>query len=293
MGRNYKDSESLLRSMMESLDQLMIWAVDREYRYLFFNNSHRTKMKQFWGADIELGENIFNYITDPNYAAEVRKKYNAVFTDWSGVSIDPLEDIDGHVRHFENYGSPVFGENREIIGLVLYTIEVTDRVQAEKELERLSVTDKLTGLYNRNKLDDVLEQEYFRAIRYDRQFSILMADIDHFKEVNDTYGHVAGDKVLEAIGRMLKENTRIVDTSGRWGGEEFIMICPETECSQAVQIAEKIRSMVEQHNFTPAGRITWSIGIAEFHHEKSISSLIEKADDALYRAKKEGRNRVV
>ncbi|MBN2049256.1 MAG: diguanylate cyclase [Spirochaetales bacterium] len=293
MKRRYRHTESLLRSMMESPDQLLIWAVDKDYRYLFFNNSHKREMEHFWHADIELGEDIFSYITDPRYRKAVEAKYQTVFKQGkSGVSVDELVDSSGNKRYFENYGSPVFDDDNTILGLVLYTIEITDRVRAERELERVSVTDKLTGLYNRNKLDGVLEQELQRARRYGRSFSLLMADIDHFKKVNDTLGHVAGDQVLKELGVLLRENTREVDTSGRWSGEEFITLCPETNLQQAVKIAEKMRTLVEEHPFSTGCPITWSIGVAEFQDEASVTELIEKVDAAMYKAKNEGRNRV-
>lgn len=294
MSENYTLSESLLRSMMESPDNLLIWAVDRDLRYIFFNNSHKEKMKQFWAADIELGKDLFGYIDDPDYREEAKKQYEAVFKDGdSGVSLDELTDCDGNVRYFENYGNPVFDAGGNVIGAVLYTIEVTGRVRAEKELERLSITDKLTGLFNRAKLDATLEQEHARSSRYGRGFSLLLMDIDHFKEVNDNLGRLAGDKALSEIGMILLEHSRHVDTAGRWGGEEFLIVCPETTAGQARIIAEKIRQVIEEHRFPAGITLTCSFGVTEFQNGDTVTGIIRRADSALYKAKHAGRNRVI
>jgi diguanylate cyclase (GGDEF)-like protein len=293
MSKNTAISESILRSMVESFDNLLIWAVDTDMRYIFFNNSHKEKMKQFWAADIELGKDLLGYIDDPDYKAAAKKQYEAVFQNgYSGVSLDELTDCDGNVRYFENYGNPVLDAGGNVIGAVLYTIEVTDRVKAEKELERVSITDKLTGLFNRAKLDAALEQEFARAARYGRGFSLLLMDIDHFKEVNDNFGHPVGDGVLSEFGKILLEYSRHVDTPGRWGGEEFLIICPETTVGQARIMAEKIRQVIKEHRFAAGITLTCSFGVAEFQGDDTLTGIICRADKALYEAKHAGRNRV-
>ena len=111
MNEKTKLSESILRSMMESPDNLLIWAVDTELRYIFFNNSHKEKMKQFWAADIELGKKLLDYIDDPDYRSTTKKQYQAVFKEgYGGVTLDELTDRNGHIRYFENYGNPIFDE---------------------------------------------------------------------------------------------------------------------------------------------------------------------------------------
>ncbi len=286
-------SEAILRSMVESPENLLIWAVDREFHYIFFNNSHKEKMKEFWAVDIELGKELFSYIDDPDYIHASKKKYEAVFNDWSGVSQDELTDCKGNTRYFDNYGNPIYDEEGKVIGAVMYTIEVTDRVLAEKALERISVTDRLTGLFNRDKLETTLQQEFSRASRYRRTFSLLLIDLDHFKAINDNYGHPVGDKVLSEIGEILYASSRHVDTAGRWGGEEFLIICPETDLKQASIMAEKIRRVVEEYAFSTGDRLTCSIGVSEFQKEVNISELLKKVDKALYEAKDSGRNKVV
>ncbi len=162
-----------------------------------------------------------------------------------------------------------------------------------RELERLSVTDDLTGLYNRRYLMETLANEIRRSRRLEHRCALLMADIDHFKEYNDALGHLAGDEMLIKVARALRDSTREVDCVVRYGGEEFVVLLPETGATQAAETAERIRARVAAEDLA-AGTITLSVGIAEFPtHGDSPESMIAAADGALYRAKREGRDRVV
>src|SRR3989454_2395833 len=159
-----------------------------------------------------------------------------------------------------------------------------------RELEHRSLTDDLTGLYNRRYLMETLANEIRRSRRLEHRCALLMADIDHFKEYNDAFGHLAGDEVLIRVARALRESTREVDSVARYGGEEFVVLLPETAAEQAAETAERIRARVEA---LAGGTITLSVGIAEFPtHGDSPESMIAAADRARYRAKHEGRNRV-
>lgn len=160
-----------------------------------------------------------------------------------------------------------------------------------RELEALSTTDKLTGLFNRMKLDEALANEVVRAERYEAPLSVILMDIDHFKMVNDKLGHQAGDKVLIDVAQKLQANMRVVDILGRWGGEEFLIISPETDISGAFTIAEKLRTDLESWDVQCVSA-TGSFGVAEFTKGDDPAELLRKADRALYRAKEKGRNRV-
>ena len=160
------------------------------------------------------------------------------------------------------------------------------------ELERLAVTDQLTGLYNRAKLDDLLSLEIHRTSRGGGSFALIMLDIDHFKQVNDTHGHQAGDRVLVEVSRTLSGTVRRTDMVGRWGGEEFLIICPETDASGAVKLAEKLRRAVDRERFSHIGRLTVSLGAAVHRPDESAASILARSDQALYGAKNKGRNRV-
>ncbi len=184
--------------------------------------------------------------------------------------------------------SPDLDENGNITGYTSIDYDCTDA----KMIEEMSITDQLTGLYNRRRLDETLETEMVRFNRYKHNFCAILLDIDHFKNVNDTYGHSEGDRVLKELADILKANTRATDTVGRWGGEEFLIIAAETDISQCAQLAEKIRAAVQDHYFGNVGRVTISLGTAQYKYGDTIAHFIVNADSALYKAKQNGRNRV-
>jgi len=146
-------------------------------------------------------------------------------------------------------------------------------------LKRLSITDKLTGLNNRIKIDEV--------------FSVILIDIDHFKKVNDTYGHPVGDEVLKDFASILKKSARITDVVGRWGGEEFMIIASETDSVGATKFATTIKKSINEHEFPKVGKITASFGLTQISIGDSLEEVVNRADLALYNAKETGRNRVV
>jgi diguanylate cyclase (GGDEF)-like protein len=164
--------------------------------------------------------------------------------------------------------------------------------------KRLANTDSLTGLYNRRSFQERLEQEVDRAMRYHRPLSLIMIDVDHFKQYNDTYGHLQGDNILVEVAHTLKTLSRTSDIVARYGGEEFALILPETDKANAEILGRRLREYVEQHPFPgtehlPTKALTISVGIASYTPPDTKEALIEAADVALYHAKREGRNRVV
>lgn len=168
-------------------------------------------------------------------------------------------------------------------------------LQYHEIIFRMAVTDGLTNLSNRKQLDVMLAEEIPRARRYRRDLSVLMLDIDHFKNVNDTYGHLTGDYVLRGLAGILQKRLRPNDKLGRYGGEEFCAILPETSLSSAVGFAEELRALVEAHSFVAEDkqlRVTISIGAGALQDGMQSSDLYRRADQMLYRAKREGRNRV-
>lgn len=188
---------------------------------------------------------------------------------------------------------------RLVFGLSLETVAAVKRVSL---LEQENITDALTGIYNRRYLDRRLKEEVCRAQRYGSPLSVALIDIDHFKRVNDTFGHPCGDRVLAGLGRLISKNIRPSDIAARYGGEEFLIILTATSAVDAATLAGRLRQRVAAQKLVLIGhanepselRLTVSIGLASLDQEvNSTELLIQRADEALYRAKGEGRNRVV
>lgn len=168
-------------------------------------------------------------------------------------------------------------------------------IEKNQELLKLSITDKLTEIYNRAKLDKTLQEEFNRSKRYKTEFSVILIDIDFFKKVNDTFGHQIGDDVLKESAQVLKNSIRLTDVLGRWGGEEFLIISPQTNLEGAVKIAEHINNAIKLYKFkTYPNKVTMSIGVASYFEDMSkIEEIVLNADKSLYKAKENGRDRVV
>ena len=165
--------------------------------------------------------------------------------------------------------------------------------ESRRELERLSITDDLTELYNRRYVMEALGNEVRRSRRLEHPFALLMLDVDHFKEYNDAYGHLAGDAALARVAAILKESTRDVDCAARYGGEEFVVLLPETEAQGATETAQRIQARLARDELV-GGKLTLSVGVAQFPEDgESPDELLAGADAALYQAKREGRNRVL
>ena len=184
-----------------------------------------------------------------------------------------------------------------VIVVLLYILarskDVTAQIMLEKQhLQTLAYKDSLTSLPNRRQLMQELNKQLITASRYQRPLSIILFDLDHFKTINDTYGHGTGDIVLSTIAQLVTPHLRVTDTLGRWGGEEFMLITPETNAIHASQIAERVRQAINRHTFE-FGTITASFGVNQYHPSQSLNNLIHQADTALYQAKDNGRNQVI
>ena len=168
-----------------------------------------------------------------------------------------------------------------------------DIEEKNKELKILSITDKLTNLYNRRKLDELIEIEIHRSERFNHTFGLAIIDIDHFKSVNDTYGHQVGDKVLIEMANIIQNNLRKTDFVGRLGGEEFVIICPESNIEDLTSLMEMFREKIATYDFDVVHNKTASFGLTLSKKGDSIQSILQRADKALYAAKDSGRNKVV
>ena len=214
------------------------------------------------------------------------------------ASFEPLQGLDFRLRRA--HASRLLEVERHRMAEELRTAN-EDLQQANAELERISHTDQLTGLFNRRRIEQRLREEISRNARYDRHLGVGLLDLDHFKTINDTYGHPVGDQVLAEFALMLTQTVRTTDVPGRYGGEEFLVLFPETDAPGVQVCLERLRRAVDQTKIGPAEmshRVTVSCGgtaaVPEGRDADSdITSLVAKADEALYQAKESGRNRVV
>lgn len=187
-------------------------------------------------------------------------------------------------------------ESRMLKRAIFYAIErkkleVTLK-QTRDLFEHQARIDFLTGIFNRQMFGELLEAELQRATRHGSELSLIMFDLDHFKQINDTYGHATGDAVLLAISGLVSDQIRAHDIFARWGGEEFMVLVPSSNEAQAQALAEKLRYLCEMHDFGSGLKVTASFGITQWVHDDDVQSFVNRADQALYLAKQTGRNRV-
>lgn len=191
---------------------------------------------------------------------------------------------------------PLRNDNNEIEAIFITVQDVTEYVAYEQKLIRMAKIDSLTGAYNRRYLDRRLTEEINRSQRHGNTLSLMLIDVDHFKSVNDTRGHLCGDYALRHLVKLLHDTIRTTDILGRYGGEEFVAVLPETTLEQAAILGQRCRELVAASSFDcteSSFTLTISIGITELSPSESLEGLIQRADEALYLAKHRGRNRVV
>jgi diguanylate cyclase (GGDEF)-like protein/PAS domain S-box-containing protein len=217
----------------------------------------------------------------------------------SGGEEDPVEirvvRKDGRVVWVQTVGKVVeHGDTPATLGTA---VDVTASKEAEDRLRHMATTDVLTGLANRRHFMDIFKREFSRARRYGRQLCLLVIDADHFKAINDTHGHDAGDKALQKLAKLARDNLRDVDLLGRLGGEEFTALLPDTSGEEGIMAAERLRALAESTDIDIGGkaiRVTLSVGVGCLRESDATpDELMKRVDDSLYEAKKRGRNRVM
>ena len=197
-----------------------------------------------------------------------QRKYQQSY--WVDATIQPLFDA------------------KEIVAYITIRKNITDQLAFEK----LAKIDSLTSLLNRYAIEEDMRSYIQEAKRYTLALSIIMVDIDNFKDTNDYYGHLAGDQVLKDFAWILQKTLRQTDKIGRWGGEEFMILLPHTPYEEALELAERLRNQIMIHSFENAGHKTASFGVTEYKYSESLTSLVNRADQALYTAKRRGKNKV-
>ena len=215
----------------------------------------------------------------------------------SGIALTAWKDTfftrSGTPLPVEVFATPIYQISSEATGVVVVFRDISEQKRLEDQLEYQAKHDRLTGAYNRYFFDALLEKELSRAIRKDDPLSLVILDIDHFKEINDHHGHLTGDLVLKNFAELIQQRLRGADTLTRWGGEEFAILLPDTTGRGALLVAEDLRDTIARSEIAPGVHITASAGVAEYQSNETPKDWFIRMDNALYQAKKSGRNCVV
>lgn len=213
--------------------------------------------------------------------------------DWLLPGLVDYHETEAWEERWEFIATSAFFSFIALIGPTVIGTQMIRREQVlHRTVIRLSQEDSLTGLYNRRRIRELLENEIQRATRYNTVFSVILADLDRFKAVNDQLGHQVGDQVLTKIAEIIRSSVRATDLAGRWGGEEFVIISPGTDIDGGCSLAEKIRTRLESSELDEIGQKTASFGVTAFTENDDVEEIIARADIGLYAAKQGGRNRV-
>ncbi|NGZ26079.1 MAG: diguanylate cyclase [Magnetococcales bacterium] len=288
-----EEADSYLRLLMDIHPNLLLTTSDDQVVYLNRAFLHRLEVDQ-------LGD----FLSNPTGLGELLlDQHGTPLSQAGGLWLHRLEELaqNAPLVYLKNPTQPdeaplaLVVECRQMTPphCQLFTFADVSAIEGQlKHLEHMAFTDTLTGLANRAMGQKSLTKEINRCQRYNRTFSVILLDVDHFKKVNDTYGHEVGDQVLQGLAGLLQNTVRRSDMVVRWGGEEFLVVLPESSFQDARMIAEKLRSNVAAHTFSTVEHITCSFGVAQFDQTLGMQSLVAKADAALYLAKERGRNRV-
>lgn len=238
-------------------------------------------------------------IHTPDSAAAVTEYFTALYGAIAAGTVPPR--YQGEREYYRKDGSIMLGEldvipqvnaDGHVVRILGVTRDISERRAFELELQRLAVTDSLTSAWNRRQGEALFSADLSESRRYGPSLSMLVLDIDHFKEINDRYGHQAGDRVLIELTHRLRTHLRASDVLARWGGEEFAVLMRHCSLAEVLPLAEKLRALVADAPFPEVGSVTISIGVAELTPEDDLASWLDRADKAMYDAKTAGRNAV-
>lgn len=310
--------KDILSKIMEKIKEMIkaeAWSVllvDNETGDLIFEKTNRRKSSDMQKFRIKMGEGIAGWVAkegipvvvpdvskDQRFTGRIDREIHFKTKSLICVPIKINEQILGVIELVnKTTGEPFKKEDLDLLmRLVDHTAIAIERTSLYQKMTELAITDDLTKLFNTRYLNRTIEIEIQRASRYNSSLSLVFMDIDHFKRINDTYGHIIGSKVLVEMGQLLLRNLRTVDIVARYGGDEFVIVLPQTSPKAAAQIAERMRKAVEQNTFLKkegyALKMTASFGVASYPGSaNSKEELIKLADEAMYRVKYQTRNAV-
>ncbi len=271
-----------------------IYFKDRESCFICMSDS-QAKRFGLSGPDDGLGKTDFDFFSHEHARQAFEDEQEIIRTGRAKIDMEEKQTWpDGKETWVSSTKMPFYDRDGRLIGVFGISRDITERKLLEEKLQRQTKVDGLTGLWNRNTFMATGEREIERARRYNQQLSLMMLDIDHFKPINDTYGHAAGDSALRQVSSTIRENLRSVDLPGRLGGEEFGALLPDTGIGGAEKHAERLCRTISGKSFQVRGtkiHLSVSIGVVGYREGiKSFDDLLRLADNAMYRAKVNGRN---
>lgn len=288
------DSIDVLRKVIEILP-VGVWLIDAGGRIVYGNDAGQ----RIWAGARYVG--VEHFAEYKGWWVHNGKRIES--DEWAAarairsgeVSLDEevaIECFDGSRKIILNSAMPIRDEQGTIVGAIIVNHDITESKRLEAQLRALVERDPLTNAHNRRSLQAMLDTEIRRVRRYGTPLSLIMFDVDHFKQVNDEYGHQAGDSVLVAVADLVREELRGPDRLGRWGGEEFVVVAPSTGHHRAGVLAERLRTRIAGARFEHGARVTCSFGVCEYRDDEDVDAFIRRADDLMYLAKRRGRNNV-
>jgi len=289
-----KETKNLLSLFDESDNVLFKWKNDPSWSVAFVSKSVYTLLgytkEEFENGTIDYASCIFPQdISRVTQEVEDFSQSNKSFFKHKPYRVKTKT---GMTKWILDNTTLIKDENNKITHFLGYLSDITEEKNYQDRLEILSKTDQLTKVNNRLYIDEVLQKQYYRFFRNDEKCSVILIDIDFFKDINDTYGHIIGDLFLVEFSTILKKNIRESDVVGRWGGEEFLIILPHSNINDAQILAQKLQTLINSFEFPKVGLRTASFGISEFQTGMSSEQLLDNADKALYISKENGRNQI-
>ena len=290
--RELAEREEVLRSITNAA-QDAVMMIDQHGLVTYWNPAAE---RIFGYSETEaLGKNLHDLIVPERFLERAHAGFSQFARSGSGPRIGHTTTLQTKHKNGQEFPVDISLSAIQLRGqwsAVGIARDATERVKTEGRLKQLATTDTLTGICNRRHFDEVLEHEINRAARHSSPLSLILFDVDHFKRVNDTFGHQTGDQVLAQLAGAVGGSIRTTDLFARWGGEEFIVLMPGSDINAAHLLAEKLRMVLEKQPFPDVGRVTCSFGVADYTPRDNADGLMKKADRCLYQAKASGRNRV-
>ena len=284
------DRIDVLRRVIDMLP-VGVWIVDQAGKIVYGNPAGQ----RIWGGGSRQGTDALaqykgwwvgsgKQITNDEWAVA-----RAIRTGDISVNEElEIESADGTRRTILNSALPIPDADGRVAGAIMVHHDITERKRFEDQLRGMADRDPLTNAYNRRSLYDFLEGEIHRLRRHGGSLSVIMFDVDHFKDINDDHGHLVGDRVLVAITELVREELRGLDRLARYSGEEFLVIAPNTTGQRALTLAGRLRARIGSASFDTVARVTCSFGVCEYNGDDDADALVRRADDLMYRARRAG-----